>query len=403
MSKWNNKIARLVLLYAVIICILAIFMPRPINWQPSFSELHNIPYGGEALKDNLSSLFDREIQVSDLPFYNLEKEENTINGNIIIITQDFKPDSLDLDALYKLSEKGRDIFIAAVEFDINLLDTLGLSSKISFNDFTTLEAMESSTANLSLESSLFSTDSIFSFKAQWSKKYFEPLDSVETEIYGLGKDNNDYNFVKVSFGDGNFILHNFPFAFTNYYLLKEESRPYLSSVFSVLPQEVPIIWDEYYKPGTSNVQRSPLSVLLKYPSFRWAYWLLLIGIISYILFFSKRKQRMIPVISPPKNENVKFVETLGSLYYNKGSHKDIFEKRLRILKEDLNRQYYMRDLEFNEEEAKILSAKSGKSIQIISHIFEMINNLSKQTDISDGQLKVFIKKLNTFYDRKISI
>src|SRR5690606_19121770 len=65
--------------------------------------------------------------------------------------------------------------------------------------------------------------------------YFSDLDSLKTTVLGYQDFNEtQINYVSIQFGKGNFLLHSYPYAFTNYYLLKDRNMEYASGVFSYL-------------------------------------------------------------------------------------------------------------------------------------------------------------------------
>lgn len=400
MSDYNKKVLRLIAINSVIIALLAAFMPRQLNWNPSFSKMHSYPYGAEAIYENVKDLFDDEQpDVFDGPLYNMLKDTMIERSNYVFVNTDFYIDSLDQSALFDFVAKGNNAFISAQNFSYELTDSLGLEVNTKFNDFPSLDELNQSSTSMNLVSDGGILDSSFTFKSQWSFNHFEERDSVDVDVLGLGIQDSQVNFIKVKYGNGYFFLHTFPFAFTNYYLMKEGNQSYIADAFSRLPKDFDFIWDEHYKPLKSSVQKSPLSVLLRYPAFRWVYWISIIGIILFMIFYAKRRQRPIPIINPPKNESLNFINTLGSLYFNKGSHKDLSAKKISVFKDHLSQKYFMKDLEFTPLEAEKLARKSGRKEELVLRIFELIRNYSQLKTLSDGQIKALVNNINKFYDR----
>ncbi len=401
MKSENKRITRLILIYGVLIALIAAFMPRQLDWTPSFQNFKNSPYGAEAVFENIKGIFDEEILVNDQTLYEGLKDTSLSKTNFIAINSDLYFDSLDLDVLYRHARDGNNVFLSAENIAYQLLDSLGLYLQTKFNDFPTVEELEQNSLEMALLSPEERKDSTYEFKTQWSFNYFAADDSLGSTALALGFiEEEKVNFVKVPYGDGYFYLHSFPYALTNYYLMKDKNRSYISSIFSHLPKDYDVIWDEYYKPQSANFRKSPLSVLMRFPSLKWAYWLTLSGIILFMLFYAKRRQRPIPIVTPPKNESLKFIKTLGSLYYNKGSHKDISNKKIKVFKDHLSQNYFLKDITFSAAEAEKIALKSGKSKEDIDRIFDLIHRFEKLESLSDGQLKALIKNINKFYDRK---
>ena len=58
---------------------------------------------------------------------------------------------------------------------------------------------------------------------------------------------------------------------------------------------------------------SSLSVIRQHPPLLWAFWLGIVGLLLFIFFNVKRKQRIINVVKPNVNTTVNFTETVGRL------------------------------------------------------------------------------------------
>ncbi|MEZ5054232.1 MAG: hypothetical protein R2807_05620 [Chitinophagales bacterium] len=122
-------------------------------------------------------------------------------------------------------------------------------------------------------------------------------------------------------------------SFTNYFMRNKNGLEYVEKVLSYLPNSA-TIWDnkshildykDTYKPpkGKSSFGESPLYFILQNKALRWAWYLLIIGILIYAIFHAKRRQRIIPIIEPKQNNSLKYVETIGQLYLHENEHIEI--------------------------------------------------------------------------------
>lgn len=390
----NKKNVRLVLLYAVAIILIALLKPRELNWSPSFSKEDDIPFGSEAVYESLDALFDgQRMSVNEDPAFTFLKDTSIANTNLIIVNSSIFLDSLDLLHLLDFAHSGNHLFISAEEISSRLLDTLKVYSRFHWPAVSDLEFnTELRLHNNAIDSQyyLFRSQSIF---------VFEQEEGDSSEMYVLGSTDDEAQFIKIPFGDGMIYLHSFPYAFTNYYFIKEETRSYLSQAFSHLPANNDVIWDEYYKVRRQGGKQMPLSVLMRYPSFRWAYWISLVGLLSFMVFYAKRRQRAIPIYAPPKNDSLAYVKTLGGLYYNHGNNKDIAMKKIQVFKEYIAKHYHMRDIQLDMEEIEELYMRSGNSKENIEKIFKLWNTI-QESSVTDGQLKILVKSINEFYNGK---
>ena len=121
--------------------------------------------------------------------------------------------------------------------------------------------------------------------------------------------------------------------------------------------------------------------MLRSAAARWAFWLGLFTIACYILFQLKRRQRVIPIIPPLRNDSVAFVETVGRLYYNKRNHVNLAGKMIQQYLEWVRTHYYLNTNVLNDEFVRSLSAKSGQPIALVQEMVQMI------TEVRDGYMQ----------------
>ena len=226
-------------------------------------------------------------------------------------------------------------------------------------------------------------------------------DSVnDNKLFSLGEISDvGICYAKIPYGAGTIFMHSIPYVFTNYNMLKADNQEYISKSCSFFDVNN-IIWDEYYKPDKNLYKASTLSVLLGYKSFKWAYWISIGTLVLFFIFRTKREQRMIPIISPFQNSSEEFSKTISGLFYEHASNKEIALKKIRLFKEYLHQQYYLGDFEFSEEEASVLSFKSGKSLKELEKLFFSISRIEKSAIVSNPELLDFSDQLNRFLDRK---
>jgi hypothetical protein len=98
----------------------------------------------------------------------------------------------------------------------------------------------------------------------------------------------------------------------------------------------------------------------------------------YLLFNAKRRQRIVPVIKPLKNTSVEFVQTIGNLYFQEGSTKDIVDKKILFFLDKIRHRYYLDTSKLDENFALRLCNKSGKKRELIDSILSFINEFSRK-------------------------
>lgn len=288
----NNK--HIIVLF-VIFTLLVLFeymAPKKPDWTPSFKRYDKIPFGAYVMYDLLSDAFpESKIEKNDSSLYMKFRDRNSSNTSYIIITQVFDPQKVSLESLLSFVEKGNKVFIAAEMFGNKFSDTLNFSSTMLFNESLSADSIAYQFCNPNLKA-----DTTYFFKAFWVNYYFDDLDTANCKSIGM-IDKNRVNFFRMKFGQGEFFIHNQPFAFTNYNILKRNNADYIFTALSYLKNEF-IIWDDNYKPGQES--STPLRYILSQKALRAA-WYTILGFAFVFLFFSsKRVQRIIPIVLPLK-------------------------------------------------------------------------------------------------------
>lgn len=215
------------------------------------------------------------------------------------------------------------------------------------------------------------------------------------------------NFVAASYGDGWFYLHTSPVLFTNSALLEEAHLPYVEAVFSHATAG-PIYWDEYSKkpvtPADSARSReaasdlNPLAYILQQPALAWAWYLLLSMAVLYLLFRSKRRQRMIPVLEKNRNTSLDFLKTIGHLYFIQQDHRKIALHKSRFLLHFIRERYGLLIQEPDEHFIEQLSAKSQISQAEVAALLRLYQNIQTSSFVSEQTLGTFYQKIEAFYN-----
>lgn len=385
-------------LYLLIMYFILTGMPRDVNWQQSFSRLHTIPYGCFVLFEELDALFpEAEIDVLDREAHLANQMGTSHNTSSIYINNTVELPVLDRNALLSRAEAGQMIFISAMKIDDVLLDTFGLETESVWPDIAEKVGTNVGRKLFEHELSLIAvTGKTWTEQSDYQLTYFSQPDSSRIRI--LGTVDSYANFVKVPFGKGCFFLHTSPFIFTNFNLLRSDNHAYVASCMSYLSGDT-IIWDEYHKAGRPAYASSPLATLLLDKSFRIAIYLSLIGILLFIFFHAKRKQRIIPLIDQFPNTSLEFVHTIGDLYFDQGDHGDLARKKIAYLRDYLHDHLKMRNISFSGEEAGYVAQRSGHSEPFVASLFQLIRSIESNGGVTEETLFRLTERLQTFYHR----
>lgn len=393
MSKKFKIYSLLFLLFLLAVVYYENSKPKPINWFPSYAKKDKIPYGTYVLRNELASVLKtKNIKNVTIPPYVFLKD-STKNGTYIFIDNAINFGKEEFNKMLKFVHRGNDVFISTHGINI---DTLHLKTEqILTNNFNEKPFFKLLNKNLKLPE--------FSFDRKFLNIFFTKLDTLNTVALGKAGYLNEanqrteegLNFIKYAYGKGNFYFHTFPEAFTNYYILKNNNRQYTEGLLSYIKTDKPIFWDSYYKTGKSRIT-SPMIYLLNNPSLKWAYYVILIGVLFFVLFEGKRKQRFIKVITPLKNQTLAFTRTIANMYYQKSEHKNIALHKIEYLLDYIRTKLRIPTNQINTVFYKDVAARSGNDIEEVEKLFSFCNKIQDKKSVTKEDVLKLNKLMEEF-------
>ena len=177
-------------------------------------------------------------------------------------------------------------------------------------------------------------------------------------------------------------------------MLWDHNHKFISGALSYFPPKK-ITWTEYYQLGRQE-SGSPIRFILSDESLRWAYYLTLFTLLTFVFFEAKRRQRIIPIVKPPENTTLEFAETVGNLYFSHGDHLNLAKKKILFFKEKIRSKYYIQTNVLDEDFYKELSNKTGETVENIKELFKYIGEIERRKQISEAALFDLSKKLDEF-------
>lgn len=364
----------------------------------SFSSKDKKAGGAYAAFKMLPQLFGKHsIQVVTKPFARtLEKEtELKYSGNAyILVANELFTTEKDVEAMLEYVAAGNELFIAVNTPDPYLIKRLnfkvGESNNVQHQKEGIVQRYKDSSVPI---------DTSFSYAGMISGNFFDSTDNVTTTI--LGYDHKDKpNFIRIAYSRGYIYLLLNPYTFTNYFLLHKHNVAALETQISYLQNSAGnVYWDDFYS-GLHSAQSGDFSewqVLMRYPAMRWALWLGVALLLLYVVFESKRRQRIIPDKPVFSNTSVEFVDAIGQLYYQQHNNFNLAHKMILHLLEYIRTRYYLNTNILNEEFVAALSRKSTISEADIRVLLQMMHHIQLEGNINDDYLKEFYKRIQLFY------
>ncbi|TNJ45823.1 DUF4350 domain-containing protein [Tamlana fucoidanivorans] len=399
MKKILPVLIILIVLVVSAAIMLGVKFQKTIDWEESFNETSNKPYGVSVLYKELPNLFTpnkvRTVYHQPASYLKAHKADgfgdHEAKGSFIIIGNSNYLEASSIDALLNFVHTGNTLFVSDYVFPQKIHDTLNFDIEYIKNEID-------STSYLSLKH--FDIPDI-KIDKNVGDNYFSRFDKTTCDALGYSKINYKHvNFIKIPFGEGTVFLHTEPKAFTNYNILKENRFRYIEGVLSHLPNS-DLYFDSYSKIQTGydgNVEKqSNLSWFLDQTSFKWAWYTAILFGILFMIFNAKRRQRIVKTIRPLQNTTVGFVETVSNLYFETQNHKNLVQKKVTYFLEKIRTDYNMDTSTLDESFIKKLASKSDKNIEDVKKIVDYINWLNSKNEFFEENLIKLNRHIESFY------
>ncbi len=370
------------------------------------------PFGSFIAYKEFKNLFnDRYVETVTDPFdeeWNVIKDYSSSKKYSLyfLITKNLVLNYTEVNAFMDYVKAGNDLFISADYIDTRLLEN------INCNNERMAEIVDETRGLMNQTNvGVYEGDNIKSHP--YSYYYYPFLNSLSgydtafTKVLGVNE-KKEPDYILLFWGKGRIYLHVAPRVFSNYFLLSGNNHEYLENVLSYLRSDPKnIYWDEYYKNTNPNRRKgnndsnednfSSLSVIRQHPPLLWAFWLGIIGLLLFILFNAKRKQRIINVVKPNINTTVNFTETVGRLYLQKKDNNHIAEKMITYFYEHIRNKYFINTSKIDDEFINSLSGKSGVPKETTQQLFSLIDRVHSGERVDDEMLVQLNIEIENFY------
>lgn len=416
--------------------------PKPLDWTPTYFNTDKIPYGTYALFDQLPRLLGTDsVEVVRLPAYNqltgislddtpsptpipvAENENITVDttaqasdvkqakgsqaaatplplrdlrANYLFINNAFDNARLDVRALLAFARRGNAVFITAEDLNQAFLDSLGVrmalldqpSLRYGARALLAPDSVELRFANPALAAGHCWLPGQAA-PARFVFRPGHPGHTLATDAQGRAV------YVELPHGRGHFYICAVPAAFSNFYFLRPRTRPFAVAALRYLPARR-TLWDEYQKQGPAGEQ-SLLRVLVAHEPLRLAYFLMLAGAVLFVFTAARRRQRVIPIISPLPNTTLLFTRTVAGLYRQGRSHALIAEKKVSLFLDYLRTRFHETSPDFGNEDFRArLSQKSGVPRPRLDELLRLVNFARTAPQMNDEQLLKLSKAISAF-------
>lgn len=451
-SSRNFLFAMLVLF--VLFCLLQVNLPKKFVWSPTFSHVDKQPFGCFVFDSVLTQSLPNGYHVTKKTFFQLDQEHAKDKISVLMVVDQHNLKQLDVKYLCNIARRGGKVMVVASSSlddgrnaDTVVVDELERTFKVRIEDgiyfslrgiLSGLKAHDNDmydTIYWNNRETMYAAQSYRMFYNMVGGTLFvDSVPKVKRLAYTLSTAGYDYRHdslyvgdftrfdtivdekerieridtfaikkvptaVSVPYGKGEVIFVSSPLLFTNYGMLEGNTSVYIFRLMSYLA-DLPVYRTEAYVKTDAMLvaEQSPFREFIKRPPLRWALYLALLGVVLFMIFTARRRQRVIPIISKPANRSLEFIQLIGTLYYQRKDHVDLVRKKFKLFAEELRKTagVDISDVNTDDREYLLLAEKTGMNSDRLKKVIRQIRLvLHSEGNISVEEMRSLIDAMDT--------
>lgn len=451
-SSRNFLFAMLVLF--VLFCLLQVNLPKKFVWSPTFSHVDKQPFGCFVFDSVLTQSLPNGYHVTKKTFFQLDQEHAKEKISVLMVVDQQNLKQLDVKYLCNIARRGGKVMVVASSSfddgrnaDTVVVDELERTFKVRIEDgmyfslrgiLAGLKAHDNDmydTIYWNNRETMYAAQSYRMFYNMVGGTLFvDSVPKVKRLAYTLSTAGYDYKHdslyvgdftsfdtivdkkerieridtfaikkvptaVSVPYGKGEVIFVSSPLLFTNYGMLEGNTSVYIFRLMSYLA-DLPVYRTEAYVKTDAMLvaEQSPFREFIKRPPLRWALYLALLGVVLFMIFTARRRQRVIPIMSKPANRSLEFIQLIGTLYYQRKDHVDLVRKKFKLFAEELRKTagVDISDVNTDDREYLLLAEKTGMNSDRLKKVIRQIRLvLHSEGNISVEEMRSLIDAMDT--------
>jgi hypothetical protein len=380
--------------------------PHQFVWNPTYDKHDKEPFGSFIFDDVMSSSVDG-YTVDKRTFFQIFADDSAALPRAFLLTES-KPyfSSTDVEYLYKLLHSGNQVMICTSDLSHVIRDTLNVSiGRRSY--YPSIKEYADYASNKNLRDSIFigrdtlNPEHMFNVYPQMPRAFIVerrdsmhlPINCDSTEVLAWDSENNTIA-LRIFIGRGELFLVTTPLMFTNYGILDGDNALYAFWLLSHM-KDRPLIRIEAYG-NHSDEPRTPLRYILSEPPLRWAVYFALTLLVLFMAFTARRRQRIIPVITNPRNRTLEFMHLISNLYFRKHDNAEIIRMKYTYFCAEVKQ---LTGIDIDEATRsntgiKRLEEKTGMDSAHINAILKEVQMVIYLSESNDRQMKQCIDNMN---------
>lgn len=438
----------------VLFCLLQVNLPKKFVWSPTFSHVDKQPLGCFVFDSVLTQSLPNGYHVTKKTFFQLDQEHAKEKISVLMVVDQQNLKQLDVKYLCNIARRGGKVMVVASSsfddgrnVDTVVVDELERTFKVRIEDGTYFSLRGILAGLKAHDNDMY--DTIYwnnretMYAAQPYRMFYnmvggtlfvDSVPKVKRLAYTLSTAGYDYRHdslyvgdftgfdtivdekerieridtfaikkipvaVSVPYGKGEVIFVSSPLLFTNYGMLEGNTFVYIFRLMSYLA-DLPVYRTEAYVKTDAMLvaEQSPFREFIKRPPLRWALYLALLGVVLFMIFTARRRQRVIPIMSKPANRSLEFIQLIGTLYYQRKDHVDLVRKKFKLFAEELRKTagVDISDVNTDDREYLLLAEKTGMNSDRLKKVIRQIRLvLHSEGNISVEEMRSLIDAMDT--------
>lgn len=438
----------------VLFCLLQVNLPKKFVWSPTFSHVDKQPFGCFVFDSVLTQSLPNGYHVTKKTFFQLDQEHAKEKISVLMVVDQQNLKQLDVKYLCNIARRGGKVMVVASSSfddgrntDTVVVDELERTFKVRIEDGTYFSLRGILAGLKAHDNDMY--DTIYwnnretMYAAQSYRMFYnmvggtlfvDSVPKVKRLAYTLSTAGYDYKHdslyvgdftgfdtivdekerieridtfaikkvptaVSVPYGKGEVIFVSSLLLFTNYGMLEGNTSVYIFRLMSYLA-DLPVYRTEAYVKTDAMLvaEQSPFREFIKRPPLRWALYLALLGVVLFMIFTARRRQRVIPILSKPANRSLEFIQLIGTLYYQRKDHVDLVRKKFKLFAEELRKTagVDISDVNTDDREYLLLAEKTGMNSDRLKKVIRQIRLvLHSEGNISVEEMRSLIDAMDT--------
>lgn len=438
----------------VLFCLLQVNLPKKFVWSPTFSHVDKQPLGCFVFDSVLTQSLPNGYHVTKKTFFQLDQEHAKEKISVLMVVDQQNLKQLDVKYLCNIARRGGKVMVVASSSfddgrnaDTIVVDELERTFKVRIEDGTYFSLRGILAGLKAHDNDMY--DTIYwnnretMYAAQSYRMFYnmvggtlfvDSVPKVKRLAYTLSTAGYDYKHdslyvgdftrfdtivdekerieridtfaikkvpaaVSVPYGKGEVIFVSSPLLFTNYGMLEGNTFVYIFRLMSYLA-DLPVYRTEAYVKTDAMLvaEQSPFREFIKRPPLRWALYLALLGVVLFMIFTARRRQRVIPIMSKPTNRSLEFIQLIGTLYYQRKDHVNLVRKKFKLFAEELRKTagVDISDVNTDDSEYLLLAEKTGMNSDRLKKVIRQIRLvLHSEGNISVEEMRSLIDAMDT--------